>query len=60
MNNKQREPFKEAKIPDWRIIERYNKDGKYNTYCGANERYNIKLFGNCFGSNCWCSIVWFN
>lgn len=45
MNNKQREPFKEAKIPDWRIIERYNKDGtitklkvdwnkdgKYNTY----------------------------
>ena len=25
MNNKQREPFKEAKIPDWRIIERYNK-----------------------------------
>lgn len=27
MNNKQRESFKEAKIPDWRIIERYNKDG---------------------------------
>ena len=32
MNNKQREPFKEAKTPDWRIIERYNKDEKYNTY----------------------------
>lgn len=84
----------EVKTPDWRIIERYNKDGtitkikvdwnkipcstcewrynfgcphcewnkdgKYNTYLGANEGYNIELFSNCFGGNCWYCAIWFS
>lgn len=70
MNNKQREPFKEAKIPDWRIIKRYNKDGTITKLkvdwnkipCSTCEwRYHFGCpLSNCFSGNCWCSIVWFN